>query len=187
MTRERHNETHSWLARLFHWGFIVVLAVGLIRQIDEVEELDDVTLLIEETIFALVFLVLLLFRFLYMTSRRREKLHPGPTPRLLRIERAIHLGMYLSLSALAVTGLMIGGLYASTINAPLTFAFVLWSHEASYWVSVNLIIAHVAFAIYHRLRRDGVWSSMVPVFTEKPEEARAQRTRKQREPVANSS
>ena len=33
---------------------------------------------------------------------------------------------------------------------------------ASYW----LIVVHVAAAVFHRLKQDGVWSSMVPIWKE---------------------
>ena len=61
---------HSPVARVFHWGFVFVLAYGLAKQVDELEELNDRGLLIEEVVFAIVFLGTLLARFVYVRKTR---------------------------------------------------------------------------------------------------------------------
>ena len=63
---------------------------------------------------------------------------------------------------------MIGGMFASGTREGMIFATVLWAHEAFYWASVNLVVVHVAGALYHRHLGDGVWNAMVPFFREKP-------------------
>ena len=88
-------------------------------------------------------------------------------PGARRLARPVHLGMYISLGLLGTTGVGIGMLYGSGVRDSLTLDVTLWLHEASYWVSVNLIVVHVAAAVYHRYRADGIWSSMVPVFRER--------------------
>ena len=54
------------MAKFIHWAFIGVFAIGVINQVDEVEELESTVLLVTEVVFAVVFLSLLLFRFIYM-------------------------------------------------------------------------------------------------------------------------
>ena len=158
---------HSFVARVFHWGFIFVLAYGLAKQVDEVEELEDRAFLIEEIVFATAFLGILLARFVYMRTTRPTALPPGTPKNVSRIARFVHLGIYLSLSMLAASGLAIGGMFASGTREGVVFASVLWAHEAFYWASINLIVVHILGALYHRQLGDGVWSAMVPVFAKK--------------------
>ena len=67
---------------------------------------------------------------------------------------------------IAVTGLTIGGLYWSGTKSGTAMDATLILHElfiiATYW----LIGLHVAAAIYHRVKGDGIWSTMVPVLKE---------------------
>ena len=86
---------------------------------------------------------------------------------LVLLARTVHLGMYISLALIAVTGLIIGGLYNSGVEEGLVLEAFLLLHEIIFWTSVNLMGLHIAGAIYHRVKRDGVWSSMVPIFKEK--------------------
>ncbi len=101
---------HSVTAKVRHWGFIVVFVYALAKQLDEVEELEDFALLQYEMVFASAFLVLLITRFVFMHSTRPTVL-PGDTPKQIRFwARCVHLGMYISLALVAITGLVIGGL-----------------------------------------------------------------------------
>ncbi|MEM1412396.1 MAG: cytochrome b/b6 domain-containing protein [Pseudomonadota bacterium] len=155
------------MAKVFHWGFIGVLAYAWLKQVDEVEELEDASFLMEEFLFATVFLLLRLARFIYMRSTRPSAL-PASTPkRAKRLARAVHLAIYGSLALLAITGLAIGGMFAAGVSEGFVFGTVLWLHEVFYWASVNFIALHVIAALYHRYLGDGIWSSMVPVFKEK--------------------
>lgn len=134
------------------------------KQVDEVEELEDFALLLEEIILAVVFLLLLLARFVYMHSTRPIVL-PSETPNhLMLVARTVHLAVYVSMAMIAVTDLMIGGLYWSGIKEGGGMQAILLLHEIAFWTSVNLIVVHVAGAIYHRRLRDGVWSAMAPVW-----------------------
>ncbi len=165
-----HSEqvhSHSLTAKVIHWGFIVVFAFVVSRQVDEVEELEDFALLQEEVLFAIVFLVLLVARFIYMRSTRPTAM-PNDMPRnMALVARFVHLGMYVSLAMIAISGLMIGGLYWSGIKEGALMEAVLLSHEVMFWTSINLIGLHTIGAIYHRQKRDGIWDAMVPVWKEK--------------------
>ena len=85
---------------------------------------------------------------------------------LILLARFVHLGMYLSLALIAITGLVIGGLYYFGLKEGLMLETTLLSHEIFFWTSVNLMGLHIISAIYHRFRKDGVWSAMVPVLKE---------------------
>ena len=158
---------YSFMAKFLHWAFIVVFAFGVINQVDEVEELQSSSLLVQEFFFTLIFLSLLLFRFIYMRSIRATRAPLDMPKNLTLVARTVHLGMYISLSLIAVTGLIIGGLYNSGLEEGLVLEAVLLLHEIIFWTSVNLMGLHIAGAIYHRVKKDGVWSSMVPIFKEK--------------------
>ncbi|MEO1201578.1 MAG: cytochrome b/b6 domain-containing protein [Pseudomonadota bacterium] len=164
--------SHSLLAKVFHWGFIAVFAYGIVKRIDEVEELESMALLLHETAFAFLFLAILFARFLYMRSTRASAL-PDSTPDIVRRSaRLVHLGLYASLAMIAFSGLMIGAAYASGVKGGPALGFLIWLHEACLWTSLILIAIHVAGALYHRWLRDGVWNSMVPVFRERPDRRR---------------
>ena len=101
------GQNYSTTSKLFHWGFIGVFAYAITKQIDELDELEDFSLLQNEMIFASVFLALLFARFLYMRLTRPTVL-PSDTPRIeMLMAQSVHLGMYTSLAMIAVTGLVI--------------------------------------------------------------------------------
>ncbi|GJM13470.1 MAG: hypothetical protein DHS20C12_18730 [Pseudohongiella sp.] len=157
---------HSRYAKIIHWGFILVYAYGIVNQVDEVEELEDFALLQEEMIFAVIFLLLLFARFVYMHSTKPSVL-PSDTPkRMLLLARTVHIGMYASLAMLALSGVVIGGLFWSGVKGGASMEAVLLLHEIMFWASFNLIALHIAGAIYHRYQGDGVWDAMVPVWKE---------------------
>ncbi len=157
---------HSFKAKLIHWGFILVYGFGISKQVDEVEELEDSALLLEEVIIAVVFLLLLFGRYVYMQSKGATVM-PNDTPRRLQLlAKAVHLGMYMSMALIAITGLMIGGMFWFGIKEGALFEGILLVHEIIFWTSINLIVLHILGAIYHRLHEDGIWSSMVPFWKE---------------------
>lgn len=172
MTSNEHDPSskiraHGSVAKFIHWGFIGVYAFGISKQVDEVEELENFALLQEEIIIAIVFLMLLLARYLYMQSKGATVL-PSDTPRnVLLLAKSVHIGMYVSMALIAISGLAIGGMFWAGIKEGAFFEAVLLGHEIVFWISVNLIGLHIAGAIFHRLKNDGIWSSMVPVWKEK--------------------
>ena len=162
--------SYSFMAKFMHWAFIAVFAFGVVNQVDEVEELEDAALLVEEVVFAVIFLALLLVRFIYMRAVREVMPELEMPNKLILLARAVHLGMYISLALIALSGLMIGGLYYFGLKDGVVLGTILLLHEIFFWTSVNLMALHVVGAIYHRLQRDGVWSAMVPLWKEAPDE-----------------
>ena len=161
--------SYSSMAKSMHWAFMGIFAYAVINQVDEVEELENFTLLMKEVLFAIIFLSLLLFRFIYMRFARAAMPQLDMPESLILLARTVHLGMYASLALIAITGLIIGGLYYFTVKDGLVLEAVLLSHEIFFWTSVNLMGLHIAGAIYHRLQGDGVWSAMVPILKEEPD------------------
>ena len=68
-----------------HWGFIPVFAYGVINQVDEVEELEDITLLMNEVLFTILFLSLLSVRYFHMRTVSAA-IPPLDMPGITRIE-----------------------------------------------------------------------------------------------------
>ena len=164
----RKVQPHSLAAKSLHWGFIVVFLYALSKQLDEVEELEAPGLLQYEMAFAVVFLLLVGARFAFMGSSRPTALPDGTPKRERLLARACHLGMYVSLALIPMSGLCIGGLYWSGVKQGAAMDASLLVHEIAVNTLYTLIVIHVAAALYHRYQGDGVWDAMVPVWRERP-------------------
>lgn len=169
MEKPEQKQGYSLLAKGLHWGFVLLFAYGIFKQVDDLNQLADSALFRFEMGFALVFLLVVLLRYLYM-SRTQETALPADTPRWQKIAaRTVHLGLYASLAGIALSGLLIGGLYWLGLRDGILIEAVVELHGALVSLSYWLIGLHIAGALFHRLRRDGVWSAMVPVWKEKAE------------------
>ena len=157
------NQTrYSIIAKLMHWGFVLLFAYGVFKQVDDIAELSDPSLFRLEIVFASIFLILLLGRFFYMTKTQRSAL-PENTSYIQKIAaKLVHLGMYISLGSIALTGLGIGGLYWIGLKEGLIIEAVISIHEFSVTATYWLVGIHILAAVYHRFKADGVWSAMVP-------------------------
>ena len=157
----------SSIAKFMHWGFVLLFIYGLLKQIDELNQLEDKALLQFEVIFAIVFVLLLLIRFIYMKTTQKSSL-PDSTPKSqLLAARVVHYGMYACLALIPLTGLLIGLLFWLGFEDGFLINTVVEVHEFSVTVIYWLIGLHILAAIFHRLKNDGVWSSMVPFLREK--------------------
>ena len=157
----------SSIAKFMHWGFVLLFIYGLLKQIDELNQLEDKALLQFEVIFSTVFVLLLLIRFIYMKTTQKSSL-PDSTPKSqLLAARVVHYGMYACLALIPLTGLLIGLLFWLGFEDGFLINTVVEVHEFSVSVIYWLIGLHILAAIFHRLKNDGVWSSMVPFLKEK--------------------
>lgn len=161
------QESHTFLAKLIHWTFIPLYAYGIFKQVDDIEALEDQALLIFETTFAAVFLLIVILRFTYM---RRFKTFQGATHSPHRIHtfiaKSVHRGMYAALILLPLSGLMIAALYSQGIKTGPLQDVTLAVHGFAATLSYVMIATHVSAAIYSRVKGEGVWSSMVPILKE---------------------
>ena len=161
------NAKFSSIAKLMHWGFVVLFVYGLLKQIDNLNQLEDSNLLKFEVVFASVFLFLLLIRFVYMKTTQQSSL-PESTPKpQIMAAKIVHSAMYTCLALIPFTGLLIGLLFWLGLKDGLLINLVVGAHELSVSIIYWLIGLHVLAAVYHRLKNDGVWSSMVPFWKEK--------------------
>ena len=167
MAIQTPKRKYNFFAKFFHWGFVLLFIYGVAKQVDEIEQLEDQFFFQFEIIFAVIFLFLLSIRFVYM-SKTQETSLPDDTSKIQKIAaRTVHLGMYSTLAATAITGLLIGLFYWLGFTEGLLIDFLTVFHSfivnALYW----LIGIHIVAAVYHRIKKDGVWSSMVPFLKEK--------------------
>ena len=173
------QNSHTLLARLTHWSFILLYVYGIFKQVNELDELEDTNLLLFEIVFATIFLVIVILRYSYM-SRFKTFLGAREPVHIVHyyFARTVHKAMYACFILLPLTGLMIAGLYSQgyTVNATpdeeqTVMDLVLDLHGAVADLSYMLIFLHIGAAIYSRIKGEGVWSSMVPILKEdKPSE-----------------
>lgn len=161
------QESHTFLTKLIHWTFIPLYAYGIFKQVDDIGALEDRALLVFESIFASVFLLIVILRLAYM---RRFKTFQGATHTPHRIHtfiaKSVHGGMYAALILLPLSGLMIAALYSQDIKTGLLQDATLGIHGFAATLSYVMIATHVSAAIYSRIKGEGVWSSMVPILKE---------------------
>ncbi|MDA8758663.1 cytochrome b/b6 domain-containing protein [Candidatus Poseidonia alphae] len=161
--------SHTLFARSIHWSFIVLYLYGLSKQIGELDELEDNGLLLFEILFATVFLVVVILRYSYM---RRFKTFLGAREPVHIVHyyfaRSLHKAMYVVFILLPLSGLLIAALYTKGYQNEdeLLMEAVLGLHSLAAQASILLILAHIAAAIYSRIKGEGVWSSMVPILKE---------------------
>ena len=161
------HSKYSSFAKLMHWGFVLLFVYGLLKQIDSLNQLEDSSLLKFEVVFASVFLFLLLIRFIYMKTTQQSSL-PESTPKpQIMAAKIVHSSMYTCLALIPFTGLLIGLLFWLGLKEGLLINLVIGAHELSVSIIYWLIGLHILAAVYHRLKNDGVWSSMVPLWKEK--------------------
>lgn len=155
---------HSRMAKAFHWGFVVVFAYALTKQLDNANQLSDAALLQFEVVFAIAFLALLAVRYIYMRKTRPTAL-PDTTPRAMKLAaRAGHLAMYISLAMIAISGLLIAAVFQISGPDGAAMQVATELHGVAVNATYASIALHVAAALFHRLKGDGIWSTMVPVW-----------------------
>ena len=156
--------THTFLAKLIHWTFIPLYAYGIFKQVDDLNELEDASLLNFEILFAIVFLIIVLLRYFYMKHTptllgAHDELDKGH----LFIAKTVHMLVYFSLIMLPTTGLLIAALFSlETGGVEIAIAI----HELSAFLSYVVIALHVGASLYSRFKGEGLWNAMVPVWKE---------------------
>tara|TARA_B100001057_G_scaffold464782_1_gene520259 strand:+ start:268 stop:780 length:513 start_codon:yes stop_codon:yes gene_type:complete len=167
MSLDKNNSEYSKIAKLFHWGFVILFIYGVIKQVDDINQLDNNVFFRFEIIFGLIFLFLLLIRLIYMKTTQTTSL-PDDTPKLQKkAAKFVHNGMYVLLIGTVLSGLLIGLVFWMKFKDGLLVDIVIIIHEIIINLLYLLIGIHILAATYHRLKRDGVWSSMVPFLKEK--------------------
>ena len=156
--------THTTIAKFIHWTFTLLYAYGIFKQVDDLSELEDASLLNFEILFATVFLIIVLIRYFYMKDTptllgAHENISKGH----LLIAKIVHRLVYFSLIMLPTTGLLIAGLFNLGMgNVEVAIAL----HEFSAFLSYVVIALHIGASLYSRFKGEGIWNSMVPIWQE---------------------
>ena len=156
--------SHTTLAKFIHWSFTLLYAYGIFKQVDNLNELEDASLLNFEILFATIFLILVLVRYFYMKDAptllgAHEDLSRGH----LFIAKTVHRLVYFSLIMLPTTGLLIAGLFNLGMGG---IELAISLHEFSAFLSYVVIALHVSASLYSRYKGEGLWNAMVPVLKE---------------------
>ena len=156
------NPSYTLTAKIFHWSFVILFAYGISKQIDNINQLEDLALLKFEIAFALLFILFLVARFVYMKRTQKSSLPPD-TPMVQRaLAKAVHYGMYVGMISIALSGLVIGCLYWLGLKSGIIIETIIVWHEVSVSTVYWLVGLHLIGAIYHRFKNDGVWEAMTP-------------------------
>ena len=156
--------SYTLTAKIFHWSFVVLFAYGISKQIDNINQLEDLALLKFEIAFALLFILFLMARFVYMNRTQKSSLPPD-TPAVQRaLAKAVHFGMYIGMVSIALSGLVIGCLYWLGLKSGIIIETIIGWHEVSVSIVYWLVGLHLIGAIYHHFKNDGVWESMTPTL-----------------------
>jgi len=167
MSLDKNNSEYSKIAKLLHWSFVLLFIYGVAKQVNDINQLEDSAFFRFEIIFAIIFFSLLIIRFIYMKKTQKTSL-PENTPRLQKIiAKIVHNSMYALLAGTVLSGLLIGFLFWFEIKDGGIINFIIIFHELNINMLYWFIGIHIVAATYHRLKRDGVWSSMVPFLKEK--------------------
>ena len=155
---------YTLTARIFHWSFVILFAYGIFKQIENINQLEDLALLKFEITFALLFILFLVARFVYMTRTQKSSLPPD-TPRAQKVlAKVVHYSMYIGMISIAFSGLVIGSLYWLGLKSGIIIETLIGWHEVSVSIVYWLVGLHLIGAIYHWFKDDGVWQSMIPTL-----------------------
>ncbi len=156
--------SHTFLAKLIHWTFIPLYSYGIFKQVDDISQLQDASLLNFEILFAAIFLIIVLLRYFYMkdTQVLLGAHHDIPKGHLF-IAKLVHRLVYFSLIMLPTTGLLIAGLVSLGTEGT---EFAVGIHEFSAFLSYVVIALHVGATFYSRFKGEGLWNAMVPIWKE---------------------
>tara|TARA_B100000965_G_scaffold389896_1_gene396144 strand:- start:21 stop:584 length:564 start_codon:yes stop_codon:yes gene_type:complete len=156
--------SHTRLAKFIHWSFTLLYAYGIFKQVDDLNELEDASLLNFEILFATVFLIIVLMRYFYMKDTPTLlAAHDDIRKGHLFIAKTVHGLVYFSLIMLPTTGLLIAALF-SLETGGLEVAIAV--HEFSAFLSYIVIALHIGASVYSRFKGEGLWNAMIPVWKE---------------------
>ena len=156
--------SHTTLAKFIHWAFTLLYAYGIFKQVDDLSELEEASLLNFEILFATIFLIIVLIRYFYMKDTPALLgAHEDVPKGHLFIAKTVHRLVYFSLIMLPTTGLLIAGLFNLGMGG-IDVAIAL--HEFSAFLSYIVIALHVGASLYSRFKGEGMWNAMVPIWKE---------------------
>ena len=94
------GQSYSATGKFLHWGFIVVFAYGIFKQVDDLNQLEDPAFLRFEFIFACAFLLILALRLWVMRGQGSALPQSAPDWQWVAA-KLVHYGMYVALTTIA--------------------------------------------------------------------------------------
>ena len=141
--------SHTTLAKFIHWTFTLLYAYGIFKQVDDLTELEDASLLNFEIMFAIIFLILVLVRYFYMKDTPALLGSNDEVPKgHLFIAKTVHRLVYFFIM-LPTTGLIIAGVFNLGIGG---IEIAIAIHEFSAFLSYAVIALHVGASLIPDLK-----------------------------------
>ena len=135
--------SHTTVSKFIHWTFTLLYAYGIFKQVDDLSELEDTSILNFEILFAIVFLIIVLVRYFYMKDTPTLLGANNHIPKgHLFIAKTVHRLVYFSLIMLPTSGLLIAVVFNLSMSG-IEVAIAL--HEFSAFLSyvVNVSYTHL--------------------------------------------
>lgn len=160
LNERKSNNQYSSIEKLPHWGFVILLVYEILKQVDNINQLEDICLLKFEIIFATVFVLLVVIHFIYMKKTQTSSL-PNDTPKSQKLAaKIVHYGMYICLAAIPISSLMIALLFWLDYKSGFLIEIIVGIHELSVTLIYWLIAAHIlgikASAVRNLMEGNGV-------------------------------
>ncbi len=163
---DEHNtmkaSRHGFVTRIIHWLSAGLLIFGYIKGLDDVSQLADPGLLRFEVSFALILTALFVIRWLWTNYVAGVTRLPGSAPNWEKtVSRYVHIGLYISVFTITLSGLGIALGLQSPVLSGLIVTIMIGLHELGLSILPLLLLTHIIGAIWHRVvRNDGVLESM---------------------------
>ena len=153
---------HGFVTKSIHWVSAGLLGYGYLKGLDSVSQLADPALLQFEISFALLLGALFLIRLLWTKGVAGATRLPQDAPRWEHAgSRAVHMGLYVGVFLIVLTGLGIALGYTVPVLSGLFLTAMIGLHELALTILPVMLLAHIAGALWHKfVRRDAVLESM---------------------------
>ncbi len=152
---------HGFVTRGIHWVSAALIGFGYVKGLDSVSQLADSAVLQFEVLYALAIGVLFAIRFAWTKYFAGPSRLPSEAPGWEHgLSRAVHIGLYVGVFGIVLTGLGIAAAYSLSLGGAV-MAIVVGLHEVFLVLLPVLLVGHIAGALWHKVvRRDGVLESM---------------------------
>lgn len=160
-TPKAPNPPHGRVAKILHWSTAGLLVFAYIENGDVTNALRDPAAMRLEAALGIFIAAIFALRFFWMQrfNAGASRLPASAPWWEHRLSRLAHHSLYLGVMAIVATGLMIAA--AQAWSTPQMVNITRDIHEGAANLTLFLIAAHVAAALWHKLmRQDGIWESM---------------------------
>lgn len=155
-------QPHGFVTKTIHWLSAGLIAYGYYKGLNNVSQLADPALLRFEVSFALLLGALFLVRLFWTKGNAGTTRLPRDAPRWEQgASKAVHIGLYLLVFGIVLSGLAIALGYSVPALSGLFLTIMIGLHEVVLTLLPIFLLIHIAGALWHKtVRRDGVLESM---------------------------